>query len=285
MLKFSDILQAEGIPKKQTWLARHSDKSGRGVYRLWIEDLSEFEKYQSLQTRVKFDVGEFVASFVLTPTDETLFVGLYEVLERTACREGTTCPVSGTLYHAGKAQWHKMKRSPKMSEYIGKLVIGWNTLNADETERRPSQMFAQGAGNEKRVIEVLREKFQIPFPGFRSFHENVSDVPNLPESWKQALRSVWGIYLLVCNATGKQYVGSAYNENGLYGRLCDYKDPQQPGHKRLVSHDKALNDGKGYQCCVLDVVTPGVTTSEITTLESLWKDKLLTREDWSLNDN
>ncbi len=285
MLKFSDILYAEGISQDHTWLARHSDTAGRGVYQLWLEDRSKFDEYQSLQDDVKFSPGEYVASFVLTPTGETLFVGLHEVLERKDCQPGTRCPVSGKVYQAGEAQWHVMQRSSKMTEYIEKLVIGWGTLNPDGTERRPGQKFAQRAINEKRVIEVLRDKFQIPFPGFRNFHVNVNEMPHLPETWKQPLRSVWGIYLLVCNATGRQYVGAAYSENGLYGRLCDYRNPQQVGHTRLVGHDKKANNGLGYQCCILDVVTPGVTGSEITTLESLWKDKLRTREAWGLNDN
>ena len=282
MLKFSDILHAEKIPKNETWLARHSD---RGTYRLWREDLRKFEEYQSLQEKVKFHIGGYLASFVVTTTRETLFVGLYKVLERSACRAGTQCPVSGKVYKAGEAQWYTIERASKMDEYSGKLVIRWNTLTTDGKEKSLAQSFAQRATHEKPVVKILGERFQVPFPGFRSFHENVSDVPNLPESWKQSLRSVWGIYLLVCNATGKKYVGSAYNENGLYGRLCDYKSAKQPGHKRLVSHDKTLNGGKGYQCCILDVVTPGVTTSEITTLEGLWKDKLRSREAWGLNDN
>ena len=145
--------------------------------------------------------------------------------------------------------------------------------------------FAQRADNEKYVIEVLREKFKIPFPGFRKFQMNIDGVPGLPEVWKEHLREVWGIYLLVCNATGKQYVGAAYGENGLFGRLCDYKNPREVGHVRLVRHHETENNGMGYQCCVLDVVTPGVPVSEITMLESLWKDKLRTRDAWGLNEN
>lgn len=285
MLKFSDILKAENVPQEKTWLVRHSDKAGQGVYQLWLEDRKKFDEYQSLQEKVTFEAGEFVTSFIVTPTGDTLFVGLYEVLGRTECKAGAKCPVSGTTYKAGEAQWHKMSRSKVMEEYAEKLVIGWGTLQDDGQERRPGQKFAQRATNEKRLVEVFREKFRIPFPGFRKFRCRVGDVPGLPEAWRQHLREVWGIYLLVCNATGKQYVGSAYGENGLYGRLCDYKNPREVGHTRLVGHDKNENHGQGYQCCILDVVTPGVTESEITTLESQWKDKLRTRDAWGLNDN
>lgn len=283
MLKFSDILRAEGIPVERTRLVRHTEQASRSAYQLWLEDLEKFEEYQAQQGSVKFEPGEFIASFVKPPTGETLFVGLYEVHGRSKGKSAVVSPLDKKTY---QAYWHEIRRLPTMDSYVGKLVISWKNWMPNGPEKNPGIAFVNRADKyEKRVIEVLREQFQIPFPGFRNFYVNVDSVQNLPESWKQPLRSVWGIYLLLCNATGKQYVGAAYGVDGLYGRLCNYKNPQQVGHKRLVIHDKTLNHGKGYQCCILDVVTPGITDSEITSLESLWKEKLRTREAWGLNDN
>lgn len=282
MLKLSDILKAEGVPAEKTKLVRHSDKSGIGAYQLWLTDIAGFEEYQSVQGRFAFNAGDFVASFVAPPSGETIFVGLYEVIERYRNREALTCPLSGFVYQAGKAHQHTMRRSPLMQDYIGTLVIDWTTIG----RQKPSQTFVQGAhDNPKPVLEIRREVQRKEFPGFRNFYAEVEHLNHLPDSWKMALASVWGIYLLVCNATGKQYVGAAYGVDGILGRLLQYKSPQAVGNKRLVRHDRSKNLGRGYRCCVLDVITPGVSVSEIAQLESQWKEKLQTRGEWGLNEN
>src|SRR5208282_2631030 len=58
-------------------LARHQDKRwGRNTpYWLWRRDREEFERYQRIQHRPVFQVNNFVASFVVPPSNETLFVG------------------------------------------------------------------------------------------------------------------------------------------------------------------------------------------------------------------
>ena len=48
-------------------------------YNLWRAADGRLETYQRIQRRKVFDVGGLLASFVVTPSDETLFVGLYRV--------------------------------------------------------------------------------------------------------------------------------------------------------------------------------------------------------------
>jgi len=55
MLKFSDILRAEGIPVERTRLVRHTEQASRSAYQLWLEDLEKFEEYQAQQGSVKFE--------------------------------------------------------------------------------------------------------------------------------------------------------------------------------------------------------------------------------------
>lgn len=276
MLYFDDILRVEGIPVEKTKLARHSSTTGIGAYRLWKLDRPRFEKYQALQDRYVFDPGSYVASFIVPPSRETLFAGLYEVMERIDCAEGTICANDGVRYAAGDAQWHTMRLLPKLSEYIEKLVIDWPN---------PRPTFVHRATVRKAVLEIRREVSQPRFPGFEWFYCNVDEVASLPETWREVLRSVWGVYVLVCNTTGKKYVGSAYGDEGLYGRLLDYKNPQDPGHRRLVPHDREHNQGKGYRCSVLSVISRGVSTSEVVDLERRWKERLRTCDTWGLNYN
>ena len=38
-------------------------------------------------------------------------------------------------------------------------------------------------------------------------------------SWRQYLSSVYGVYVITDAKTGKLYVGSAYGDNGVYGKM------------------------------------------------------------------
>lgn len=274
MLYFDDLLRIAEIPVENTRLVRHSSKDGIGAYRLWKSDREKFEEFQALQDRFGFDPGSYVASFIVSPSGENIFVGLYEVEAREECRDGTVCVLAGTRYALGKAKWHRMRRMPQLSEYIEKLVIDWP---------KPTPVFVHRATTKKAVLEIRREVSHSKFPGFEWFYCDVDEISSLPGTWKEVLRSVWGVYVLVCNETGKKYVGSAYGENGLYGRLLDYKNPQDPGHRRLVPHDRAHNKGKGYRCSVLSVISRGVSTGEVVDLERRWKERLRTCDPWGLN--
>ncbi|MBF1034889.1 MAG: GIY-YIG nuclease family protein [Candidatus Nanosynbacter sp.] len=44
----------------------------------------------------------------------------------------------------------------------------------------------------------------------------------MADDWCRALRSRKGVYLITDKNTGKQYVGSAYGEDGILGRWSVY---------------------------------------------------------------
>jgi hypothetical protein len=94
-ITFNMILKAEGIDPSSVRLARHHDT--RPVckitpYGLWRRDLNLLEQYQNIQGRDRFPVGKLVASFVRTPSDKTLFVGLYKVDGRGVTDDGDIDP-------------------------------------------------------------------------------------------------------------------------------------------------------------------------------------------------
>lgn len=83
MLTFNTILRHEGIEPSNVQLVRHRDN--RAIvsctpYNLWRAGDGRLELYQRIQKRKVFGVGSILATFVATPADETLFIGLYHVL-------------------------------------------------------------------------------------------------------------------------------------------------------------------------------------------------------------
>jgi hypothetical protein len=98
----------------------------------------------------------------------------------------------------------------------------------------------------------------------------------VPLAWQEVLKSVKGVYLLVCNETGKQYVGSAKGDESLWGRFLEYAKTGHGGNVELKRR------GRGrYQVTVLEVVN---SDTGIERVEEAWKQKLMTRK-FGLNRN
>ena len=200
MLTFNDLLSLEGVDPAQVRLVRHQDnrvKPGR-LYEAWRNDRSTFERYQSVQQRNVFDVGDLVASFIVTEARKTVFVGLYEVAGIPPCPAGTVDVLTGgdvSGYHG-----YDLRLLEQLGDYTDKVVIDWGA---------GTRTWVQRAGNQPKPVLEIAEQYEPRFPGFREFVRPVDDIPTLPHGWQQVLRAVKGVYLLVDVESGQQYVGSA----------------------------------------------------------------------------
>jgi hypothetical protein len=99
MLTFNTILRHEGIDPQNVRLVRHQDNRAAvncTPYNLWRAGDGGLEKYQQIQKRIVFEVGGLIASFVVTPHNETLFIGLYRVDGLGTAPPGTIDPVLQT---------------------------------------------------------------------------------------------------------------------------------------------------------------------------------------------
>jgi hypothetical protein len=99
MIRFNDLLQNENVDPAWVRLIRHNDTRYPGrptLYQLWSADDGTFDFYQRMQGRLIFANARLIASFVATPLDETLFVGLYRVNGVGVVPKGSIDPVSDT---------------------------------------------------------------------------------------------------------------------------------------------------------------------------------------------
>jgi hypothetical protein len=85
--------------------------------------------------------------------------------------------------------------------------------------------------------------------------------------------------LLTCPETQEQYVGSAYGEEGFWHRWQEYVQTGHGGNVALKSRDPS-----DYQVSILEVAGTSRTPEEILAMETLWKEKLQSRE-MGLNRN
>lgn len=269
MMTMNAILRHEGIDPSNVRLVRHQDQRSNvqiTPYNLWRAGDGRLELYQRIQKRQVFTVGNLLASFVATPSDETMFIGLYNVTALGVAPVGTIDPA--ILVDQAGLNLYEIKSEPLMNDYVGKLIIDWG---------KGFRSWVQWAGsNEKPVLEIRTEAKEEPFPGFSNFYWNLDEIAAIPLGWQEVLRSVKGVYLLVCNETGKQYVGSAKGDESLWGRFLDYARSGHGGNVELKRR------GRGnYRVSVLEVVNSDVGIERV---EEAWKQKLMTRQ-FGLNRN
>jgi hypothetical protein len=283
MLTLNLLLREAGLDPKDVYLVRHKDTRiaagrlqarGSSPYASWLNRREDFETYQRLQSEECFRKREWIASFVVPLSNETLFAGIYRKL---GCGEVpdhlTQCPSTGKAVNRDTHFYYDLVRDERLNDWEGRLVVEWGEgyrawiQNADSKE-----------SGDKRVLELRRAGEEPPFPGYRDFHEHIKDVLSIPLTWRSHLKKCKGIYLLSCKDHGKLYVGKADGDDGFWGRFSEYAETGHGGNEGMKIHQTS-----GYVVTILEALaTP--EPGELDRLEALWKRKLGSRE-WGLNKN
>ena len=126
MLTFNSILRDEGIDPKNVRLVRHRDARASAnctPYDLWRAGDGRLEFYQRIQKRKPFDVGDLLATFVATPANDTLFIGLFRVDGLGIAPAGTIDPV--IMEDRAGLNLDDIERDKRLSEYEDHLIIDW----------------------------------------------------------------------------------------------------------------------------------------------------------------
>jgi len=272
-LTFNRLLDVEGITPDQVQLVRHQDTRAGAVtspYALWVDRAPGFELYQSIQAREVFrtDDGSLIASFLVTPASETLFVGLYGVHGLGVAPAGTRDPVGG--HDVSGLHLYDLRPDPRLAFYSGKVVIEWGAGFRSWVQRAHKQ--------DKEVVEVRRQFREERFPGFMEFETTLSEVARLPQGWRAILSSSRGVYFLTCPRTREQYVGSATGEGGFQARW----------ERHAVNGGDAVKfksrEPADYRVTVLEVAGSTASTHDVQVAEQRWIRKLQS-VDMGLNGN
>ncbi len=87
------------------------------------------------------------------------------------------------------------------------------------------------------------------------------------------------IYLITDTSSGKQYVGSAYGQGGIFGRWTAYSNTGHGGNVELRGLDP-----HHFEFSILEIVPALLSEIDILERESRWKARLGTRK-FGLNKN
>ncbi|HWA43726.1 MAG TPA: GIY-YIG nuclease family protein [Hypericibacter adhaerens] len=273
MLTFNQLLRGSDIDPDHVKLVRHQDRRASArlsPYELWRTKPKDFEIYQRIQRRPVFSEARVIASFVASPLNQTLFVGLYRVVNYGEPPRQLRDPISGVKV-GGSRGFYDLRPLRPLKDLRGRLVIDWGYSYRAWVQRASRQ--------DKPILELARDRSDPPFPGFMDFSWPVQQLNDVPRSWRETLSSIGGIYALVSLKSGQIYVGQARGRGGFWSRWQNYRATGHGGNIRM----KLLPD-EPYRVSLLEFASSSTDANTLHALENRWKEKLLSRK-FGLNDN
>ncbi|MBK9537486.1 MAG: GIY-YIG nuclease family protein [Flavobacteriales bacterium] len=225
-----------------------------------------FQEWQEWQKQRNWSCKHIVSLIKLAERDRWLFAGVWDVLGHDWIEEKNHYRYRTALV-------------PGHEEWIGRVIV------KHERGGRASYLWGAEDGGAFALLEIRAERMRIEeFPGFNwarvPYAKLKTIVTQEVPSWKHALSNVKGIYLITDTHTGKQYVGKADGESGIWQRWCCYMAIGHGGNKDL--RELLGNNSEEYlqhfQFSILEIADFQTSDQEIDGRESHWKDVLQTRK-------
>lgn len=199
-----------------------------------------------------------------------LFGGIFEVIARQ--------PVPGPTY--------EIVACDRGANLIGRLKISL------KLSRGKSFRYENVISNIS-ISEILKEPYSgAAFTGFDNVSLDFSMLETIIRTdrldWKTALQNVKGVYLIVDKSTGKKYVGSAYNDVGIWSRWSTYVTTGHGWNVALVklTAEKGITYAReNFRITLLESWPYRTEDKVILGRETHWKEALLTRGDFGYNLN
>lgn len=226
----------------------------------------KFKIWQECQTKRNFGRELILSLIRLDNAERWLFAGIYQSKGiKKQSEDGRlyyydTDPLAVNESLIGRLVV-TYRRKGRNSYPNGESLLDDATMHAILPERMAFSEF-----KDFKHVRLSRSEFELLFK-----HEY--------PSWKSALSSVAGVYLISDKLTGKQYVGSAYGTGGFWARWMTYYSTYHGNNTEfaaLFSHTGA-EAFKLFQYSILEVCDIDLSKEAVIEIESRWKDKLLTR--------
>lgn len=238
---------------------------------LWeLRGKGRFDHYQNRQSWDVFGNAHYIISFIAERNRYANFVGVWKVISKHK--------------NIPKGFRYKTKEISGFKDLERRLIVRWG----EGTRSWAQWLHRQG---NKEIIELLPPNYVMDFPGFYNFtlsYAQLTTMINNPDSnreWQRMLSSISGVYVLLDQLTGKQYVGSAYGKGGIWARWIRYVKSPSGGNvllKQLL--EKNPTRYKQFQFSLLRVLEPSATKEEVIGQEVLTKKKLGSKA-FGLNSN
>lgn len=262
MITLQEILNSRStlLKGKRIKLVHHMDH--REQYRDIFKGKNRKKQleYQREQGKPRFSDCDYIISFFGMERRRSLFFGVFKV---TGCKIGKN-----------KKYYYELEQIEDFDDLIDRLIIDWGKGALAWVQRdRP-----------KEVLEILPAGYIGSFPGLLDFVLEFDDLrklinnPDANHDWKHHLSAVNGVYLILDSSTGKQYVGSAYGDKGIWGRWSSYAATSHGGNRELEKLIKAdPTYCRHFRFSVLQTLPSNFSARESVEVENLYKQKLGSR--------
>lgn len=283
-LTFTDVLQKAGLDPSRVKLIRHplarlKSKAQNGE----LKEKDIVLAYTQQQKNGFSNGFDYWCVFVGDKSTLAKFYACYKVKGSISSATPDMLPPDCLCpeWYNGTDAFFDLEYMDCLKEYENRLVIDWGPS---------ARSWAQKGTSEKPIVSIYTDEKKY-FAGFETLVltydelKKIVDTSQMDETWYTALSSVYAIYLIVDVVSGQQYVGSAYGNDGLWGRWETYIRTLHGGNKKII---ELLNaDPERYhqfQFSVLQILPKTARPQDVIDIESLYKKKLRTIE-FGLNDN
>ena len=274
ILTISKILELAKLDTtKKIKLVRHKDNrndkmiDGKPVsgspYDWYINDRAKFIAYQSEQSEDKFKDVDYIISFIGEEGTTARMIGVYQILgydKERAQRTGT-----GKFYY-------NMVEVEGFEEFNERVVIDWgkSAISWHQWLKK----------NDKNIIAIEKKGLDWACPNYDEiklpYEQLVRIVADNIDIWRHRLSACNCIYVISDSKTGKLYIGSTYNKDGIWGRWKEYA---QTGHGNNVELIKLLESDANYAkdnftWSILQTLPLSINDHEAIRIETSWKNKL-----------
>jgi len=268
MLKLLDIIpiEKENLTKYKIHFAIGAKDKKKPLYELYKNN---FKSWQENQKQKNFE-RDYILSLIFYNTGEWIFGGIFE-------RRGVEKVGDRYIYDTELLDIRK--------DLIGRLIIQYRK------KFRQSYPYLEKYFDDLEVLQILKKSYTVePFSGYENvlidFNLLKTIIKEEESSWKTALSSIKGVYIIIDKSNGKLYVGSAYGNDAFWNRWSLYAENGHGGNKELkrIITEKGMDYASNFQFSILEVRSNITDDEEIIMREAHWKNILKSRE-FGYNEN
>ena len=267
-MQFSEILKLESLDPIYIKIHMAIGKTNSTEPNIELSN-GKFKEWQEIQTKPNFS-RPLILSFVYLNKNEWLFAGIY---------------TSGGYSKEINYYHYKTTLTKYFSEYIGKLVITF------KKNFRASYLRAENHVDKFEIVEILKKKYVYePFPGYSNICISYNTLKRIcnteATSWKTALSSVYGIYLITDTKNGKLYVGKADGKDAIWQRWNTYASIGHGNNKDLLKiyNMYGIEYFEHFQFSILEIIIKNNDKEYTDSREAFWKN-VLKSKNFGYNEN
>jgi hypothetical protein len=212
------------------------------------------------------------------PVLAQVFYGVYKVLGHNSPR---TRPALTQEWSQARF-FYDLERDPRFHDFRDRLIVDWGGGTrawVQKLDNTPLLEILPAGRKLSPFVDYL--EFSLTHAELRALFEN----EEAHRDWQIPLSAVAGIYLILDERSGNQYIGSAHGESGIWGRWRDYASSGHGGNlqlRDLIKKDSRYSDQ--FRFSVLQILPKTMARDEVLQRETRYKQKLGTRAT-GLNSN